>query len=76
MKVLAILLVMIAGCTCAHYREHSNTGSDVIKKSIYYCSTKDIRGLKVQQGGSSITLNNAENNAGEAIKDLNKIKPF
>ncbi len=70
LKLAVVSVLILSGCTCVSYNEHSNLGNDVIKKTISYCSSKDMSGLRIEYGGNIIELDKADNQVGEVIEKL------
>ena len=67
---LVFWIATMAGCTCGGYQEHSNIGTNVTKKNIIYCSSKDVSGLKLRHGDTIIELDKSDNEAGKVISDI------
>lgn len=70
MNKYLLLLLVITGCTCGGYSEHYNSGTDIVKREGFYCSSKDVKGLHIEHQGSKIDLGSADNQAGEVITKL------
>ena len=69
-KLIAICMLMLSGCTCISYQARSELEQEVIEKYVSYCSTKDITGLRMNHGTTSVTLDNSNNDFGKVITDI------
>lgn len=72
-KLIAVSMILLSGCTCINYMEirtNSDESPTNITKEMSYCSSKDMIGLHIIHGDTIITLDKANNDAGEVISKI------
>ncbi len=65
---ISLLAFISVACTCVSYEDES--------KSVQYCSTKDMEDINLKYGNADLSVGSADNQAGEAAKEILKNKAF
>ncbi len=67
LPLVLCLMVLSNGCTHAYYKNPETCAE------ISYWSTKDVKGLKVEMDGITISLDEAENQVKELVSESLKV---